>query len=68
MGNLNHDTRDILLTPATIQKSNQDLATISQLNKFAQKTGNILVLSGGYATEALCGGQITRPHGDIDAH
>jgi hypothetical protein len=68
MNKLDHDTRIIELSEKAISKSDKDIATISALNKFAQKTGNILVLTGGYAVEALCGGKITRAHGDIDAH
>ena len=45
-----------------------DIATILSLGKFAEETGNILVLTGGYAVEAWCGGKIARAHGDIDAH
>ncbi len=68
MNKLDHDTREISLSNEAILKSDKDIATISTLNEFAQKTDNILVLTGGYATEALCGGKITRAHGDIDAH
>lgn len=68
MNNLDHDSRYTDLSKEAVLKSDRDIATISALNEFAIKTGNILVLSGGYATEALCGGKITRAHGDIDAH
>ena len=68
MGKLENDTRDIALTPEFVKKSDMDIATIVALDKFAKETGNILVLTGGYATEAHCGGKITRAHGDIDAH
>lgn len=68
MGILDYDERDISLTPDFIDKSDKDLSTIKSLNILARQTGNILVLSSGYATEALCGGNITRAHGDIDIH
>lgn len=56
------------ITPEQIRKTDVDIATIDALNKYAENNHTILVLSGGYATEALCGGKITRPHGDIDLH
>lgn len=62
------DIRDIALTPEFVEKSDMDIATIEVLDEFAKITGNILVLTGGYATEAHCGGKIVRAHGDIDAH
>lgn len=68
MSKLDHDTREIGLSVEAIVKTDEDLATISTLNEFAQRTGNILVLTGGYATEALCGEKITRAHGDVDVH
>lgn len=68
MTNLQNDIRNINLTSEAIDKSDKDIETIKSLNQFAKDTGNILVLSGGYAVEAHCGGKITRPHGDIDAH
>lgn len=68
MDRLPFDSREIKLTVESVARSDKDIATISALEHFAQENGNILVLSGGYATEALCGGNITRPHGDIDAH
>ena len=68
MGILDNDEREISLTPEFIEKSDKDLLTIKSLDKFASQTGNILVISSGYATEALCGGDITRAHGDVDAH
>ena len=68
MAKLENDTRSIGLTPKYVEKSDIDIATIAALNEFAKKTGNILVLSGGYAVEAHCGGVIARGHGDIDAH
>ncbi|MCX6704734.1 MAG: hypothetical protein NT162_00125, partial [Candidatus Woesebacteria bacterium] len=68
MNKLDHDTREIGLSAEAIVKSDKDIATIATLEKFATATGNILVLTGGYATEAHCGGKITRAHGDIDAH
>src|SRR3989338_2174961 len=68
MNKLKNDTRDISLTAEFIEKSDKDIATIAVLDEYAKITGNILVLSGGYTTEVLCGGKITRAHGDIDAH
>ena len=68
MKKLKNDTRDITLTSEFIEKSDTDIATITALDKFAKETGNILVLTGGYAVEAHCRGKITRAHGDIDAH
>jgi len=68
MNKLENDTRGIELTPEFVEKSDKDIATITTLNEYANKTGNTLVITGGYATEALCGGKITRAHGDIDIH
>ena len=68
MINLDNDERNLELTSEFIEKSDKDIDTIKALTEFAVETGNILVLSGGYATEALCGGNISRPHGDIDTH
>jgi hypothetical protein len=68
MTRLENDPRDTHLTPEAIAKADKDIATIRSLDKFAKETGNILVLSGGYAVEAHCGGAISRNHGDIDAH
>gem|GEM_PF-6454152 len=68
MDKLTNDSRNIDLSEEAVIKSDKDLATIQSLNDLAKKTGNILVLHGGYATEAHCGGQITRAHGDMDAH
>ena len=65
---LENDTRGIRLTPQFVEKSDKDIATILALDKYAKEAGNTLVLTGGYATEALCGGEITRAHGDVDAH
>lgn len=62
-----NDTREIELTPEFVGKSDADIHTIASLSALAEQMGGKLVLSGGYATEALCGGRITRPHGDIDA-
>jgi len=56
------------ITPEQIRKTDLDLASIKSLNAFAEANGLIVVLTGGYATEALCGGNITRPHGDVDIH
>ena len=68
MSKLKNDIRDATLSNKAILKSDRDIETIKSLNKFAKRSGNILVLSGGYAVEAHCGGKITRAHGDIDAH
>lgn len=56
------------MTKEQIRKTNLDLATIKSLNAYAETNGLVVVLTGGYATEALCGGDITRPHGDVDIH
>jgi len=45
----------------------EDLRTIDALNAFAQTKGLQLEIQGGYATDALLGEKIQRPHGDIDA-
>jgi len=65
---LDHDTREISLSAKAVVKCDKDIATIATLDVFAKTIGNILVLTGGYAVEALCGGKITRAHGDVDAH
>lgn len=56
------------MTQEQIRKTDLDLGTIKSLNTYAKANGLIIVLTGGYATEALCGGKITRPHGDMDMH
>ena len=68
MKKLIHDERKTKLTADATLKCDLDIETINSLNKFADGTGNILVLSGGYAVEAHCGGKITRAHGDVDSH
>lgn len=65
---MDNDTREIGLSEEAIVKSDKDIATITALDELAKSTGNILVLTGGYAVEALCGGKIARAHGDVDAH
>lgn len=67
MDRLPNDTKETELTPEFVGKSDKDIQTIASLSALASQMGGKLVLSGGYATEALCGGRITRPHGDIDA-
>lgn len=64
----NRNKLKIPMTPEQIKKTDLDLATIKSLNAYAEANGLIIVLTGGYATEALCGGNITRPHGDMDIH
>ncbi len=66
----NHNLNKLALpiTPEQIRKTDLDLATIKALNTCAHANDAIIVLTGGYATEALCGGNITRPHGDVDIH
>ncbi len=59
------NTSDIL-TPEQIERCDMDIQTIATLSIFAQEQGLIPVIGGGYATEAHCGGKITRAHGDID--
>lgn len=68
MANHNLNKLAVPITPDQIGKTDLDLATIKSLNAYANANGLIIVLSGGYATEALCGGKITRPHGDVDIH
>ncbi len=68
MENYGSDKLALPITPEQLRKTDLDFETIKSLAKYAQENDSILVLSGGYATEALCGGNITRPHGDIDAH
>lgn len=67
MKKLKNDSREFKLTPKFVKKSDEDIATIAALNDYVNKTENVLVITGGYATEALCGGKITRAHGDVDA-
>lgn len=55
-----------ILTPEQIERCDLDIMTIANLSAFAQSQGLIPVIGGGYATEAHCGGHITRAHGDID--
>lgn len=67
----NQDNKNAL-SPEQETRCNRDLRTISSLSQALE--ANILsdgekiavVVGGGYATEAHCGGAITRPHGDID--
>jgi hypothetical protein len=68
MENKDANELDKLITPEQEKKSGLDIQTIKQLSGYAQTKEDILILTGGYATEAHCGGQITRAHGDIDAH
>lgn len=57
-----------LMTPEAVRKTDLDIQTIRSLSELAERSGNQLIINGGYAVEAICGGNITRPHGDIDAH
>lgn len=68
MENHNLNKLAVPITPEQIRKTDLDLVTIKSLNAYAEANGLIIVLTGGYATEALCGGNITRPHGDVDIH
>ncbi|QQG41461.1 MAG: nucleotidyl transferase AbiEii/AbiGii toxin family protein [Candidatus Woesebacteria bacterium] len=68
MENHNINKLTVPITPEQIRKADLDLATIKSLNMYAEANGFVVVLTGGYATEALCGGNITRPHGDVDIH
>lgn len=68
MNKLKNDTRGIELTPKFVEKGDKDIGTIAALNEYANETGNTMVITGGYATEALCGGKITRAHGDVDVY
>lgn len=54
------------LSSEQIMRSDLDLKTIAQLTELAEQSNMVAVIGGGYATEAHCGGIITRPHGDID--
>jgi len=54
------------LTPDQIERCDKDLATMSSLTQLAISQGGVFELTGGYAAEAYLGGNITRPHGDID--
>lgn len=65
---LEYDTRSTTMTPEFIQKSDKDIETITTLNSYAKSNGYTVILYGGYATEAYCGGKIVRPHGDIDCY
>ena len=67
MDKLPNDNRKTVLSSEFISKSDKDIATMAWLRPLVVKKEGLLVLSGGYAAEALCGGKITRPHGDIDA-
>lgn len=49
-----------------VEKWDKDLRTIAALHVYAQSTGRVLALQGGIATDAHCGGHITRPHSDVD--
>lgn len=51
----------------SVIKYDRDIATIGSLQRYAQENGRTVVLSGGLAVEAHCGGRMTRKHGDIDA-
>lgn len=66
MEKLENDTRSIELTSISIENSDKDISTIKALNRLATKLNLTLVITGGYAVEAHCGGKIIRPHGDID--
>lgn len=65
---LEYDTRSTTMTPEFIQKSDKDIETITTLNSYAKPNGYTVILYGGYATEAYCGGKVVRPHGDIDCY
>lgn len=54
------------MTFEQIKKCDQDIRTFVTLGEYAQARGYALVIGGGYATEAHCGGRMTRPHGDMD--
>jgi predicted amidophosphoribosyltransferase len=60
--------QDIQLLTADQQRlTHVDLQTLSRLRKFVrEQLHGQMILSGGYATEVLAGGSITRFHQDMD--
>ncbi len=66
MSGLENDTRELILSAEAVAKADSDIETIGALDTYAREMGIIFLVPGGYATEAHCGGRITRPHGDID--
>lgn len=62
----NQVATETALPAEAITKYDQDLVTISKLQDYANRQKRTMLLSGGLAVEAHCGGRITRPHGDID--
>lgn len=54
------------LTPKQTAKTDADLKTLNAVGNYAKSKGYRFVVNGGYAVEAYCGGQMTRPHGDMD--
>jgi len=56
------------LTPEQIAESDLDIQIIDLVGKISGPQDLLAVVYSGYAVEALCGGKITRPHGDVDIH
>lgn len=56
------------LTSELKDKWDLDLTTIDNLQKMIEENGGLFIIRGGFATEAFCGGHLTRAHNDIDAH
>lgn len=55
------------LSPEQQNLSDRDIRTLDGLQKMARETADgRMILSGGYVTEALAGGTITRFHQDMD--
>lgn len=54
------------LTPEQEDKMVMDVATLAKIHRYAQQHNYHFALSGGYAVDATCGGEISRFHGDMD--
>lgn len=63
---LEKDSRNILLTPEFVVKSDLDIQSIRSVYAYSKQHNLTAILTGGYATEAHLGGKITRAHGDVD--
>lgn len=61
------DQGEALSPPEQTAKADADLATFTTIDSFAKSNDSVLEVRGGYAVEAYFGGQITRPHSDMDA-
>ncbi|CAN5145855.1 hypothetical protein BH09PAT1_BH09PAT1_8590 [soil metagenome] len=49
-----------------MDKMSSDLATLSKIRDYAHGNGYTFALTGGYAVDAIDGGEISRMHGDMD--